>query len=420
MTVNKVLEIAQSYLNVQKYSAQHKAIIDAYNKVQPVPMGYLVKYADDWCDAFVTHVFDKAGQSNLIGRECSVERHKAIWKSKGIWLGLKRPQKGDLVSFHWGGQRNGFANHIGIVYAVNGDTITTIEGNTGYPQSYVGKRTYVWNASVIQGYARPKYGTTQNATTKTDEQLADEVLLGLHGNGEQRKASLGSRFNAVQAIINKRLQTSTGTPKIALKLGNDTLSVDDMKSIQKYCKQHNISVAFMVTMLSLESGWGHSTVGKTDNNWGGFTMPGNMNALTRPSGVQVTRGLARPVNEGGYYMHFANTDDFFKDLFWLFRKGGSYKVAEGNSFETYVKGMFKYGGATYDYAMVGVQGNDLVASEKRYREYLIRMASRLNQIKQANDLDQYEVVKNDDKIVVKKDDYEVTINGVTYRLEKVK
>ena len=48
------------------------------------------------------------------------------------------------------------------------------------------------------------------------------------------------------------------------------------------------------------------------------------------------------------------------------------------------------------------------------------MASRLNQIKQANDLDQYEVVKHDDKIVVKKDDYEVTINGVTYRLEKVK
>lgn len=71
-------------------------------------------------------------------------------------------------------------------------------------------------------------------------------------------------------------------------------------------------------------------------------------------------------------------------------------------------------------ASVNVAGDDLVASEKRYREYLVRMASRLNQIKQANDLDQYEVVKHDDEIVVKKDDYEVTINGRTYRLEKVK
>lgn len=43
-----------------------------------------------------------------------------------------------------------------------------------------------------------------NQSGKTDEQLADEVIAGLHGNGEARKRSLGARYVAVQAIVNKR------------------------------------------------------------------------------------------------------------------------------------------------------------------------------------------------------------------------
>lgn len=40
-------------------------------------------------------------------------------------------------------------------------------------------------------------------TRKTDQQLANEVLAGLHGNGDARKKSLGSRYDAVQAIVNR-------------------------------------------------------------------------------------------------------------------------------------------------------------------------------------------------------------------------
>ena len=42
------------------------------------------------------------------------------------------------------------------------------------------------------------------APRKSVKQLADEVERGLHGNGEQRKKSLGSRYNEVQAEINRR------------------------------------------------------------------------------------------------------------------------------------------------------------------------------------------------------------------------
>lgn len=39
---------------------------------------------------------------------------------------------------------------------------------------------------------------------KSVKELADEVERGLHGNGEQRKKSLGSRYDEVQAEINRR------------------------------------------------------------------------------------------------------------------------------------------------------------------------------------------------------------------------
>lgn len=40
---------------------------------------------------------------------------------------------------------------------------------------------------------------------KTDEQLAAEVIAGSYGDGEARKAALGSRYDAVQAIVNAKL-----------------------------------------------------------------------------------------------------------------------------------------------------------------------------------------------------------------------
>ena len=41
--------------------------------------------------------------------------------------------------------------------------------------------------------------------TKSISQLADEVLRGVHGNGSARRKSLGSRYAAVQKEVNRRL-----------------------------------------------------------------------------------------------------------------------------------------------------------------------------------------------------------------------
>lgn len=60
---------------------------------------------------------------------------------------------------------------------------------------------------------------------KSDAQLADEVIAGKFGDGDNRKRALGNRYAAVQAIVNQKLGAS-GTPAAqtyTVKSG-DTLS----------------------------------------------------------------------------------------------------------------------------------------------------------------------------------------------------
>lgn len=181
VTAKQVLDVARGLIGATKYGATHKKLINDYNKVTPRPVSYAVKYDDDWCDAFVTVVADRAGATSLIGRECGVERHKSIFKQKNIWLGLVKPQAGDIVIWRWDGNRNGFANHIGFVESVSGNTITTIEGNTfkgGVSQA--GRNTYPWNAQSIQGYARPKYGqttVTPEETAKNEKKVSQHFVV---------------------------------------------------------------------------------------------------------------------------------------------------------------------------------------------------------------------------------------------------
>ena len=157
--LSNVLSIAQSYLGVEMGSAEHKKIVDAYNSVNPKPVGYTAKYSDDWCDVFVTTVFQQAGLSSLIGRECGVQRHIGIMQQKGIWQGKVLPKAGDVITFDWDG--GGFADHIGIVESVKDGVVTTIEGNSSTygssAKTKVKRNTYNWNASYIKGYARPNY-----------------------------------------------------------------------------------------------------------------------------------------------------------------------------------------------------------------------------------------------------------------------
>ncbi|HEO3668551.1 TPA: glucosaminidase domain-containing protein [Streptococcus agalactiae] len=130
-----------------------------------------------------------------------------------------------------------------------------------------------------------------------------------------------------------------------------TIKKANVQSIINYAVQYNILPSGIICQLYLESLWGDSAVGKRDNNWAGISG----GAQTRPSGVKVTTGMARPPSEGGTYMHYASVDDFLKDYTYLLAKQGLYNVVGKKNIADYTKGLFRVGGAKDDYAAAGYQ-----------------------------------------------------------------
>ena len=275
------------------------------------------------------------------------------------------------------------------------------------------------------------------ASQKTVDQLAQEVIAGNHGNGEARKKSLGSQYEAVQKRVTELLKKQPSEPskvqdvkqptatktsqtepieKATVSKEEGDLSFNGailkkavLDKILANCKKHDILPSYAITVLHFEGLWGTSAVGKADNNWGGMTWTGQGN---RPSGVTVTQGTARPSNEGGHYMHYATVDDFLTDWFYLLRAGGSYKVSGAKTFSEAVKGMFKVGGAVYDYAASG------------FDSYIVGASSRLKAIEAENgSLDKFDKqiitdVGSADKIEVNIEGIEISINGIKYTISK--
>ena len=166
-----------------------------------------------------------------------------------------------------------------------------------------------------------------------------------------------------------------------LVYGSNTLPENITQQLINYAENElNVPPSYLITKLHYEGLWGGSAVARSNNNWGGMTWAGWDSPHTRESGVTVTRGSPRPAIEGGYYIRYASVQDFLIDWSYLIRRGGIYNVADSDTFNEAVKGMFIVGGATYDYATMNVEG-----SQRRYELYLEGMLARRNAINTAND-----------------------------------
>ena len=149
--------------------------------------------------------------------------------------------------------------------------------------------------------------------------------------------------------------------------GGNTLPASLVQTILDGCAKYNLLPSGVIVQLYIESNWGNSAVAKADNNWGGITGT----AGTRPSGVVVTTGSARPSNEGGTYMHFASVDDFLIDYMYLLAEQTAgnnqkmYNVQGKTTFDEFMKGLFQIGGALFDYAAAGYASYNSLANGVR-------------------------------------------------------
>ena len=99
--------------------------------------------------------------------------------------------------------------------------------NTACPGKYLQSRFQELADTVnarLDGKVEPKPSAPSG--NKSNEELANEVIAGKWGNGADRKARLeaaGYNYNAVQSIVNQKLSGGSSTPKPTLK-SNETIA----------------------------------------------------------------------------------------------------------------------------------------------------------------------------------------------------
>lgn len=146
-----------------------------------------VGYSTAWCAATMCAVAITCGYDGIImprlefwaagfGKEVIETYGGQYFKGPGQGAEFT-PQVGDIIEYLWGADVNDYpyyhtiyaSDHVGVVKEVNGDTIVTIEGNTG--RTYAIKQRNIHSSS-IHWYARPNWEkvggdvTSSGATSK--------------------------------------------------------------------------------------------------------------------------------------------------------------------------------------------------------------------------------------------------------------
>jgi hypothetical protein len=191
----------QSWVRLKESNGSHKKIIDIYNTIKPLPVGYKVKYTDAWCAATVSAAAQELNATDIIPTECSCPRMITKAQKMGIWVenDAHKPEPGDIVLYDWddsgNGDNKGNSDHVGVVEKVSGTTITVIEGNYS---NAVKRRTLKVNGKYIRGYIVPKF---EAEAQKAPEVKAPDFQVGMR---QLKKGDTGEDVRALQILLNGR------------------------------------------------------------------------------------------------------------------------------------------------------------------------------------------------------------------------
>ena len=151
-----------------------------------------------WCAVFVSWVAHKAGLlGDVIPEHAYTPAGFAWFRKRG--LVVQRPRPGDIMYVHYPSM--GRIAHVGIVEAVDGDHIITIEGNTNAGQSRQGNGVYRLRRPITSRlrFCRPKYTPTPTAAPAPAPATWDG-----HSFPGRAAFTLGSKHPAV-TVLGERL-----------------------------------------------------------------------------------------------------------------------------------------------------------------------------------------------------------------------
>jgi len=131
-----------------------------------------------WCDMFVSYIAHLSGVGNVVGEFAYTPSHVAWFKAKKQWG--KTPKVGAIVFFDW--NKDGQADHVGIVESFKGNRIITIEGNRGDRVERVER-----NPGVILGYGYPAYPNASIPKVYTVQKGDSLVSIAFHTYSDYSK-----------------------------------------------------------------------------------------------------------------------------------------------------------------------------------------------------------------------------------------
>ena len=171
-----------------------------------------------WCQAFTTWVLHHAGVPESIFPKTAwtPEGYESVGKTGGTYPNTKDGQPGDLIYFDRGvsGVTHGIG-HVGIVESVSGNTINTIEGNSGQRVKrnqydvnngllYLARLNYDAIAKSNTGSSTTTTGTTTTDSVATDASANDIATSGSGSNGYKPLSAYGSFRNSLYGTGGRR------------------------------------------------------------------------------------------------------------------------------------------------------------------------------------------------------------------------
>lgn len=165
MTADKLLSIAREQLGVTEFPPSSNKVL--YNTAYYGREVSGSKYP--WCAVFIWWLFREAGASRLYyGGEktayCPTLLSYHMVRAQGVESDYK---PGDVIFFNFDGKTN--AQHVGLCEAWDGETITTIDGNTGTGNEANGGAVMRRrrNKKYIVGAYRPDYAKEETMSYET-------------------------------------------------------------------------------------------------------------------------------------------------------------------------------------------------------------------------------------------------------------
>ncbi|WP_277035292.1 N-acetylmuramoyl-L-alanine amidase [Propionimicrobium lymphophilum] len=95
--------------------------------------------------------------------------------------------------------------------------------STACPGAYYGRLAEIKAKALARVDGKPAPAIKPSSSSSNLDQLADDVLTGKYGNGDERRRRLGASYDAVQARVNQMLSVKSSAPNID-QLADDVIN----------------------------------------------------------------------------------------------------------------------------------------------------------------------------------------------------